>query len=281
MKTVARALLRDEEGKFLVVPADEPENSWSLPGIELNDVENRKRRLSISLNDMGIETENPKDVVRIATETDDNIERYVIYFDDFSGEIEEGRWVTGKEFLELEESPEAGLYIVPMCFLDSYLETEANYGVKGHELDVEKTLVSDGSKLLMLKKARRLKVSSSEVVDRYGEMSKCWEQPGGIIEDDENRFEAAKRELKEETSLEVKELKGFMRMEIEHINTVKCYILFTESFSGEVELSKEHTEFRWIEPKEFRGLEWHRDAGYGIAAIENLDLLLRKNYNRN
>ncbi len=272
-KTVGRILLRNEDGEFLVIPAGEedPEVSWKLPGCDLGDVENRFSELVKYLEELGIKVENPRDVVRIATETETEINRYTIYFDSFSGSVDEGRWVSGEELLDLEKSPESGLYVVPMRFLDSYLKTEADYSGKGHELDVEKTLVSDNGRLLVLKKARRLKVSSSEVVDRYGEMSGCWEQPGGIIEEEEDRFGAARRELEEETDLQVNDLEDLVRMEIEHVNTVNCYILFTEDFEGRVELSKEHTDFRWIKPIEFRGLEWHRDAGYGIAAIENLE----------
>jgi 8-oxo-dGTP diphosphatase len=89
-----------------------------------------------------------------------------------------------------------------------------------------------------------------------------WEQPGGKIEEGENRFQALRREVKEETGLEIESPEDLVRIELEDENHINCYVLHSSDFSGDVELSGEHEEYRWVRPENFSELEWHRDSAY-------------------
>lgn len=86
----------------------------------------------------------------------------------------------------------------------------------------------------------------------------CWVFPGGNLEFGENINECIIREIKEETSLEVKEIKPL------HINSEidpKKNIFWIEIGylckykSGEVKLSEEHSEYKWVTKDEFLSLE--------------------------
>ena len=120
------------------------------------------------------------------------------------------------------------------------------------KIPVAKGLIeNENGQFLMLKKA-----------DDYEFTAGKWEQPGGKIEQGENRFEALKREVKEETGLEIEDSQDLVRIELEDENHINCYILHSSDFSGEIELSDEHEQFRWVRPENFSELEWHRDSAY-------------------
>lgn len=116
---------------------------------------------------------------------------------------------------------------------------------------VKLLLENEEGKFLMLKKG-----------DKYDFTAAKWEQPGGKIKESETRFEALKREVKEETGLEIEESEEMVRIELEDGNHINCYVMHSSSFSGEIELSEEHEDFRWVRPEEFSELEWHRDSSY-------------------
>jgi hypothetical protein len=75
-------------------------------------------------------------------------------------------------------------------------------------------------------------------------------------------------------------LEDIARMEIESEKIVNCYCMFTEEFSGEVHLSDEHQDHRWISKSNVRETDWHRDAAYIIPVIEHLEEYMeeKKNY---
>lgn len=135
------------------------------------------------------------------------------------------------------------------------------------EIEVAKVLVKNKEdKFLVLKKS-----------DAYEWKAGKWELPGGKIEEKlgENRLESARREVKDEARLKIKNLVDVVRVEVEEFKEdkpiVNCWILYSDSFTGDVELSEEHQEHRWVKAEEFKDLDWHRDAGYAIPAIESLE----------
>jgi len=135
------------------------------------------------------------------------------------------------------------------------------------KIDVAKVLIkNDRDEFLVLKKS-----------DSYEWKARKLELPGGKIERQlgENRVEAAKREVKDEAGLKLKSLVDVVRVEvgefIEDKPDVNCFILYSDSFSGKVSISDEHQEINWVTAEEFKDMEWHRDAGYAIPAMEYLE----------
>lgn len=83
-----------------------------------------------------------------------------------------------------------------------------------------------------------------------------WEMPGGGVDQEESPQEALKREILEETGLIVTVGKPFNVFSFKKdTGEFKVGITFVcEYVSGEVKISEEHSEYRWIEPKEFAEL---------------------------
>jgi len=104
-----------------------------------------------------------------------------------------------------------------------------------------------------------------------------WELPGGKIDSelDEALFHAANRELKEEVNIKMNSASKLVRTEIEEFNEkpiVNCFIVHTDDFTGLPEVSADELDdLKWVEPSEYKGLDWHADSGYGIPAVENIE----------
>jgi len=104
-----------------------------------------------------------------------------------------------------------------------------------------------------------------------------WELPGGRLKYGEDRFKAAKREMKEEFNLEVEDLEDVVRIEVESDHLVSCYILFSDRWTGNPELREDkHTKYKWVTGDEFMNLDWHSDAGYDIVPMKCLEEYLEK-----
>ncbi len=132
-----------------------------------------------------------------------------------------------------------------------------------HRIDVAKALIRNpDGKYLVLQKS-----------GDYEELGGKWELPGGKIED-EDRFETARREVMEETGLDVSDGKDVVRVEVDAEKCVDCYILFFETESEGVKLSDEHDAYKWVDADEFRWMDWHADAGYAVPAMVYLDKYL-------
>lgn len=71
-------------------------------------------------------------------------------------------------------------------------------------------------------------------------MPERWGLPGGKIEEEEAPIEAAKREVREETELNV-----FKLMEVSK-KPKDCVFFATKAFSGQVKINYEHTSFKWV-----------------------------------
>jgi len=81
------------------------------------------------------------------------------------------------------------------------------------------------------------------------QMPGIWEVPGGRLEIGENPFDGLKREVKEETGLEVEVVCPF------HVNhfrrqdgqTITMLVFLCKAGEKDVVLSEEHTDFDWVE----------------------------------
>jgi len=84
-----------------------------------------------------------------------------------------------------------------------------------------------------------------------------WDFPGGLVSDAEEIEASARREIKEESGLEVGKLEEIDKIEIKN-HKGKDWITFifkAKSDSDKVTLSYEHNNFRWVQPEEFLNLE--------------------------
>ncbi|MFB6181047.1 MAG: NUDIX hydrolase [Candidatus Nanohalobium sp.] len=106
-----------------------------------------------------------------------------------------------------------------------------------------------------------------------------WELPGGCIEKDEDRFQAAKREIREELGIKITGLQDVVRIELEDDRKVNCYMIHVESFDGKPEPREELTETRWVTAGEFKDMNWHLNAGYNIPVMKHLEEYLEKENN--
>lgn len=107
-----------------------------------------------------------------------------------------------------------------------------------------------------------------------------WEFMGGKVKEDENLKQAARRELNEETdlNLEEKDFKAFKEGESYRSKADSKYVLnpvlieVTQEKASEMSmegLSNEHTDFEWIDLREFYSFE---TLGQ-FRALENLELV--------
>lgn len=102
-----------------------------------------------------------------------------------------------------------------------------------------------------------------------------WELPGGKSESNEDRFEAARREVFEETGIDIEVFEDVVRVEVENTACVNCWIMFSEVENEEIELYEEElSDYRWVTSKEYRNMDWHADAGYGLPAMTYIEKYL-------
>jgi 8-oxo-dGTP diphosphatase len=104
----------------------------------------------------------------------------------------------------------------------------------------QRALIMDGEKILVLKR-------SPDESTYPG----CWDLPGGRLENGENPSHGLKREVLEETGLKINVLKPLFTFH-EILNNIPTFFVVyqCEAVSGAVQLSAEHTEFKWATESE-------------------------------
>ena len=109
-----------------------------------------------------------------------------------------------------------------------------------------KGIIRKGDEILVLKRSSKDDHEPS-----------VWETVGGGIDEQMSPQDALKREIREEANLEVEVGEPFNVFTFTKDNgEFKIGITFVCDYvSGEVELSDEHSEYKWIRPEEFKQLE--------------------------
>jgi|ETN02SMinimDraft_4_1059925.scaffolds.fasta_scaffold121767_2 ADP-ribose pyrophosphatase YjhB (NUDIX family) len=122
-----------------------------------------------------------------------------------------------------------------------------------------KPIIKKGNKFLILKR-------SADDKNRPN----CWDFPGGNLEFGENAMEALKREIKEESNLSVKNIKPLQVIseKDKKKNLFWVRIGYTSEYSGgEVKISEEHNDYKWVTKAEFLKLE---SADYLMEFAKNI-----------
>jgi len=94
-----------------------------------------------------------------------------------------------------------------------------------------------------------------------------WEFPGGKIDEGESFYEAMRREIKEETGLEVSFQRVVGALEIEMPDfKVAQIMLEANTGSNEIHLSNEHSEYAWVKPQDLLNVDL---SPYLVSFVEN------------
>lgn len=98
-----------------------------------------------------------------------------------------------------------------------------------------------------------------------------WSLPGGAIEENENPFEAIRREIDEETKITVSNLQVFHTKTSKNNSGDNVIIIgfICKNDSGSIVLNWEHDQFQWLNKKEALSLKLTPD---GRVFLENLIL---------
>ena len=108
---------------------------------------------------------------------------------------------------------------------------------------VSKVIIFDGREVLLLKR------DADSVTERS---PWTWDLPGGHLDAGESAEEAATREVKEETELNVSSMSPVGQ----DSNIGKLTYFYTaEEWDGEIKLSKEHKEYKWVSSTELDSYE--------------------------
>ena len=108
-------------------------------------------------------------------------------------------------------------------------------------IGVKAVIVNQDKKILLIKRSKKYK-------DCIGEV---WDIPGGRIDFGEEPGEGLKREVKEETGLELKEIKKILDASTVYKDDEKQIVRLTflcSIYEDMPTLSEEHKEFIWTEP---------------------------------
>jgi ADP-ribose pyrophosphatase YjhB (NUDIX family) len=101
-----------------------------------------------------------------------------------------------------------------------------------------------------------------------GLMSGAWYVPGGSLEHGESPEDAVRREIREETCLEVEGLRLFRTWHYQPSDTAHAVaITFTcrVGSGAEPALNEEHLAFRWVTPRYYRDRFFSEEA---LAALK-------------
>ncbi len=127
-------------------------------------------------------------------------------------------------------------------------------------------IISDGKVLIAKRKEEKM-------------FSGMWDIPGGKLEDNESLYTGIKREVLEETGLEITDILCTLSSILFVASIGDKPTIFRNLYlckaTGEITLSSEHSEYLWVDPKDLKNYEFpdHNDLKY---VVENLAGIIEK-----
>jgi len=107
--------------------------------------------------------------------------------------------------------------------------------------------IRNGATMIILNKNNQILILKRDKNDKYS--PSLWCVPGGRVEK-ESFEECIKKEVKEETNLEIKELNFFKSYFRDEGNFYYQPVYFYGKTVGEIKLNYEHEEYKWISKEE-------------------------------
>jgi 8-oxo-dGTP diphosphatase len=140
----------------------------------------------------------------------------------------------------------------------------------------QKALIAEGDRILVLK----------NTADRAGGKAQ-WEIPGGLLEMDEDLESGLKREVNEETGIEIvvgklvwvwdQWEKDFQFRDGRVLDVRIIELAFScQRMRGDIQLSEEHSEFKWATRAELSKLDFSRNSHAAVDAFMKSYILNRQ-----
>jgi 8-oxo-dGTP diphosphatase len=123
-------------------------------------------------------------------------------------------------------------------------------------------IVSRGDEILVMKRA-------------MGALTGAWYFPGGSLEHGEAPEAGARREIREETQLEVDDLRLFRvwHYGAEEAHTIAISFTCTVSPGTEPRINEEHAAARWVKPQDYRERYFTNDIMHALQGHPALELV--------
>ena len=241
----------NNQGKILILKRSFSEHSfpglWDLPGGKVKNAETLQRaakREAKEESGLSVKIEQNYFYIYHCKDRKLNIHGFkakLINGDiTLSEEHTELRWVSRDEWRGLKYTP-------------SVRATIREFFKIKKAVDV--VILNSKNQILILKR--------SPVESRYPSL---WDFPGGGVREGEDLKEAAEREIKEEAGIKVKiNDKYFYIFSCKSDPKIEIFAFKGYLVGGEIVLSQEHTEFKWISKAEYKNFEYTP----GVASIIN------------
>lgn len=103
----------------------------------------------------------------------------------------------------------------------------------------------------IIRKGNQFLITKRPATAKFG--ANLWDTPGGALEIGEQPEDGLAREILEETGLVInveRPLSVYSKIVEEREKQIVCLVFLCQFVSGEVNLSQEHVEYRWVSQEE-------------------------------
>lgn len=138
----------------------------------------------------------------------------------------------------------------------------------------QKAFILDESKRILILKRRNSDVHNN-----------CWDIPGGRVEHGQSLYDALEREIKEEVNLDLDSVILNLGSST-FIGATNGNPLFHRAFflckaSGEVQISEEHSEYKWIGLSEIENYSFQPDPDFNAALRKLVEIVPKLDLSNN